>query len=196
MSVSRSTLNWGRGGAARKNRSATWSVRILVSRFIVVGCKIVSVYCLIFDRAQLRHSDIRTCPVAPFTLQGTCCLCLTPPLSRCHALFHGCPLMRSGSSAISVAGAVPSEERRAAGGQGRAQHEHCSCILGLCCECFFFSFGDSKMLSPYVYKCRSNQKGVERRNAHFHADHSARSVHAQCTLRARYSARSVHACVY
>ena len=42
-------------GAARKNRSATWSVRILVSQFIVFGCEIVSVYCLIFERSPWRH---------------------------------------------------------------------------------------------------------------------------------------------
>ena len=52
------------------------------------------------------------------------------------------------------------------------------------------------MSNLYVYECRSNQKGVESRNAHFNAYHSARSVHAQCTHRARYSARSVHAYVY
>ena len=52
------------------------------------------------------------------------------------------------------------------------------------------------MSSPYVYDCRSNQKGVESRNAQFYVSHSARSVHAQCTLSARYSARSVHAYVY
>ena len=45
-------------------------------------------------------------------------------------------------------------------------------------------------------KPASAQKRVDSRNAHFNADHSARSVHAQCTLRARYSARTVHAYVY
>ena len=39
-------------------------------------------------------------------------------------------------------------------------------------------------------------KGVDSRDAQLNVFHSARSVHAQCTLSARYSARSVQAYVY
>ena len=167
MKVSRSTLNWGRGGAARKKRFATWSVHMIVSKVIVCGCEIVSVYCLIFERAQWFHLLFRAHVV---------CLLDPSSLTMPRAL-PWMSLMRYGSSAITVAGAVPSEERRAAGGPCRARREHCSCILKPCCEI--------QRCLACMYMSADLTKGEWSRNAHFNTYHSARPVHAQCTLSAR-----------